>query len=186
MSDSTLWYVSRGTGVVSLLLLTSVVVLGILTRAGRPLPGLLKFGVAALHRNVSLLALMFLMVHVVTIVSDSYAKVGWLDVVVPFASDFRPLWIGMGTVALELFGAVIATSLVRRRIGHRVWRLVHWSVYASWPVGLSHGLGSGRDVGQVWMVATTVACVAGVAIAVAWRVATSSVHTPQPRTVVPA
>lgn len=171
MSDSTLWYISRGTGLVSLMLLTLVVVLGVLTRGGRPLPGLPRFAVAGLHRNAALLALMFLVIHVVTIVSDVYARVGWLDVFVPFVSNFRALWVGLGTIGFELFIAVIVTSMLRPWIGLRMWRAVHWAVYAAWPIGIAHAFGSGRDIGKSWMIAITALCIATVVGAVAWRIA---------------
>jgi sulfoxide reductase heme-binding subunit YedZ len=164
-----LWYISRGTGAVALLLITFVVVLGVLTRQGRPLPGIPRFVVMGMHRNASLLALFLLVIHVATIVSDSYAKVGWIDAVVPFVSDFRPLWVGLGTIGLELLIAVIATSLVRGLLGRRTWKLVHWLVYAAWPISLAHGLGSGRDVGQVWMIAITALCIATAVGAVGYR-----------------
>ena len=169
-----LWYVSRGTGVFALLLLllTFVVVLGVLTRQGRPLPGVPRFVVMGMHRNVSLLALFLLVIHVTTVVSDSYAKVGWADTVVPFLSNFRPLWIGLGTIAMELFVAVIATSLVRGLLGRRTWKLVHGLVYLAWPVSLAHGLGSGHDVGQGWMVAVTVLCIATAVMAAGYRLST--------------
>lgn len=169
VSNTALWYISRGTGVVALLLLTVVVVLGVLTRGGRTLPGLPRFAVAELHRNSALLAVTFLAIHVVTIVSDSYARVGWIDVVVPFGAHFRPLWVGLGTVAVELFVAVIATSMLRTVVGLRLWRATHWAVYAAWPIGLAHGLGAGRDVGQPWMVAITIACIGTVLVAAGWR-----------------
>jgi sulfoxide reductase heme-binding subunit YedZ len=171
MSDSTLWYISRGTGLVSLMLLTLVVVLGVLTRGGRPLPGLPRFAVAGLHRNAALLALTFLVIHVVTIVSDVYARVGWLDVFVPFISNFRALWVGLGTIGFELFIAVIATSMLRPWIGLRTWRAVHWAVYAAWPIGIAHAFGTGRDIGKSWMIAITALCIATVVGAVAWRIA---------------
>jgi methionine sulfoxide reductase heme-binding subunit len=166
---TTLWYVSRGTGVVALLLVTFTVVLGVLTRQGQPLPGVPRFVVMVMHRNASLLALFLLVIHVVTIVSDSYAKVGWIDTVVPFASDFRTLWVGLGTIALELLVAVIAASLVRGLLGRRTWKLVHWLVYAAWPACLAHGLGSGRDIGQPWMVVITVLCLSAAVGAVGYR-----------------
>jgi sulfoxide reductase heme-binding subunit YedZ len=168
-----LWYVSLGTGVIALVLLTLVVVLGVLTRNGHPIPGVPRFVALGLHRNASLLALFLVVIHVATIVSDSFAKVGWIDAVIPFVSDFRPLWIGLGTISLELFVAVIGTSLVRGLLGLRTWRIVHWLVYVSWPIAVAHGLGSGRDVGQPWMVAITVLCIGSALIAVGLRVGQS-------------
>ena len=165
-----LWYVSRGTGVIALVLLTLVVVLGVLTRNGRPIPGVPRFVTLGLHRNASLLALFLVVIHVATIISDSYAKVGWLDAVVPFLSDFRSLWIGLGTISLELFVAVIGTSLVRGLLGRRTWRFVHWLVYAAWPIALAHGLGSGRDAGRPWMLAMSALCIASASVAIGYRI----------------
>ena len=124
-ADTALWYASRATGVVCLLLMTAVVLLGILvTRQGR-LPGLPRFAVTGLHRNLSLLAVLFLVVHVVTAILDPFVTIGWVATVVPLASPYRPVWIGLGAVALDLMAALVLTSLARARIGRRAWRAVH-------------------------------------------------------------
>lgn len=167
--ESALWYLGRGTGVVSMVLLTLVVALGIAARSGRPLPGLPRFAVVAVHRSASLLAVALVAVHVVTMVVDPYAQLDLLAAVVPFTSGAQPFWYGLGAVALDLVVALIVTSLLRRRIGPRVWRGVHWLAYAAWPVALAHGLGSGSDVGAAWMQVLTGVCVASVAAAVLWR-----------------
>ena len=153
---SPLWYLTRGSGVVALVLLTASVCLGILTtvrwRTGRT-P---RFVVAGLHRNVALLSVVFLGIHVGTSVADTYAPIGVRDVFIPFASSYRPVWLGLGTLALDLAAAVVVTSLVRVRLGHRVWRLTHWLAYASWPIALVHGLGTGTDARVGWLHATAV------------------------------
>ena len=69
-----------------------------------------------------------------------------VDVVVPFVGAYRPFWLGLGALALDLLAALIVTSLLRARIGLRAWRAVHWVAYACWPVALVHGLGTGSDV----------------------------------------
>lgn len=173
MSVNALWYVARGTGAVMLLLFTLSLVLGVVTRGGRPLPGLPRFAVSALHRNVSLLALSFLAVHVTTIVADHYSRVDLLSVVVPFSSAYRPLWVGLGTVAVDLFLAVTVTSLLRLYIGLRTYRAVHWLAYAAWPVAVLHGMFSGTDNTAGWMVAIDVVVVGSVLAAVAWRLSAS-------------
>lgn len=173
MTTDALWYVARGTGTAMLVLFTASLVLGIVTRGGRPLPGLPRFAVAGLHRNVSLLALTFLAVHVTTIVSDHYARTGWLAVAVPFTGHYRPLWVGLGTVAFELFLAVAVTSLVRHRIGLRTYRTVHLASYAAWPLALLHGVFSGTDHTAPWMLAVDVVVIGSVAAALAWRLSSS-------------
>jgi sulfoxide reductase heme-binding subunit YedZ len=155
----------------TLVLLTASVVLGIAEwRAWRP-AGASRFAVAAMHRTVSLLALALLAVHIATTALDPFPRIGVLNAVVPFVTSYRPLWIGMGTLAADLMLAIAVTSLVRRRLGYAAWRGVHWLSYACWPVALLHGLGAGSDTKSGWMLALTLACVAAVLAAAASRAA---------------
>jgi sulfoxide reductase heme-binding subunit YedZ len=175
----TTWYVARGTGLVALALLTAVLVLGVLSRHGKPLPGLPRFVTAGLHRNASLLAVVFLAVHIVSVVLDPYALAGVVDVLVPFRSGYRPLWVGLGTVAFDLLLALVVSSLLRGKLSDRVWRTLHWAAYLCWPSALAHGLGSGTDRSQIWSIALTAACVLAAASAVAWRATAPSFQTAQ-------
>jgi sulfoxide reductase heme-binding subunit YedZ len=175
--SSALWYAGRGTGLVSLVLFTVVVVLGIATRSGRPLAGLPRFGITELHRNVSLTAVVFPLIHVTTLLFDPYAQLRVIDFVVPFQAAYRPLWQGMGTVAFDLVLAIVATSLLRHRIRLRAWRAVHWLAYLMWPVAMVHGLGTGTDSGTTWLRVTAGACAFAVAVALAWRVSTGFTET---------
>jgi sulfoxide reductase heme-binding subunit YedZ len=181
-----LWYAARGTGVMTLVLLTVVVALGIATRSGRPLPGLPRFAVAAVHRSAGLLAVTLLAGHVGMLLLDPYAQLKVLDLVVPFTAAYRPLWVGLGTVALDLMAAVVVTSLLRHRLGVTAWRLVHWSAYAAWPLALLHGLKSGTDGAATWFLAVSVGCGAAVAAAVAWRLSESFAEFGRVRLQVPA
>ncbi len=165
-----LWYLTRGTGAVTLVLLTASLLLGILEverwSAGRRAP---RFAVAALHRSVSLLVLAFLAVHIGTAVLDTFAPIRVLDAVVPFTGSYRPLWLGLGALALDGLLAVALTSLVRRRLGLRAWRAVHWAAYACWPVALLHGLGTGSDARTTWLQALSALCALAVAGAIGAR-----------------
>jgi predicted ferric reductase len=169
-----LWYLTRGSGIVSLGLLTGTVILGVTTSVRWATARWPRFIVEGLHKNVSLLAVVFLGVHIVTAVVDGYVPIRWLDVVVPFGSQYQPLWLGMGALAFDCLAAVIITSLVRVRIGHRVWRAVHWLAYACWPIAVVHGLGIGSDRGQTWMRIIDVVVVAAVFAAVCWRLAVAN------------
>jgi sulfoxide reductase heme-binding subunit YedZ len=169
VTANTLWYLGRGTGVVTLLLLTVSTVLGIGTRSGRPAPWLPRFAVAALHRNTSLLATVFLVLHVVLLLFDPYAQLDVLDTVFPFLAGYAPFWVGLGTLTLDLVAALVITSLLRHRIGHRTWRAIHWTAYASWPIALVHALGSGTDAGTAWFLILAGACSVAVAGAAFWR-----------------
>ena len=167
---SPFWYLTRGAGVVALLLLTTSVVLGIVDFSRWRSDRWPRFVTDALHRNVSLLALAVVVLHVVTTVADSFAPIGLKDAVIPFLSPYRPLWLGLGALSFDVLLAVAITSMARRRLGYGAWRAVHWTAYACWPLALVHGLGTGTDTPLPWMLALTAACVLAVLIAVVWRV----------------
>jgi sulfoxide reductase heme-binding subunit YedZ len=183
LGPSTYWYLARATGVVALLLLTASVVLGILgplrVTVGRRWP---RFALDLLHRDVSLLVIVLLVVHIVTSVLDGFAPIAWLDSVIPFGSSYRPLWMGLGALSFDLLIALVVTSLLRVRLGYRWWRSIHWLAYVSWPVAVLHGLGTGSDVKSWWSLLVTVACLAAVLAAVLVRVARSRPAEPVTRT----
>ncbi len=168
---SPLWYATRAAGTTSLVLLTATVVLGV-TAAGRYAPPRIgRFEVAVLHRNVSLLTLAFLALHIVTAVADSFTHIGWPATVVPFASSYRPLWVGLGAVALDLLLAVAVTSAFRLKLGQRAWKAVHWTAYAAWPFALFHAAGTGTDTRLTLQIVLYGLCLAAVLGAVWWRLA---------------
>ena len=170
MSSHTLWYASRGAGVVALLLLTAVVVLGVAGVTRWRSTRWPRFVLAGLHRNLTLLALVVIALHVTTTVADGYAPISLLNAIVPFTSPYRPLWLGLGSVAFDLLLALTVTSLLRARIGYRTWRALHWLAYAAWPIALVHGLGTGTDARLSWIQIVTVSCVGSVVAAILWRV----------------
>jgi len=164
-----LWYATRATGLVTLLLLTASVLLGILTAGRFSSQRWPRFLSQGLHRNISLLVLVFLALHVGTTVIDTYTSIPLTAAFIPFASSYKAAWLSLGAVALDLLIALIATSLLRARIGHRAWRRVHWLAYACWPVAVAHGLGTGTDRKATWVFAMTVACAVIVLGVGAWR-----------------
>ena len=168
---TTLWYFTRGTGAVSLVLLTLSLVLGVLDVRRWSAWHVPRFVVDGMHRTVSLLVVLFVAVHVVTAALDTFAPVTLMDAVVPFGSAYRPVWLGLGAVAFDLLLALVITSLLRARLGARAWRNVHWVAYACWPVALLHGLGTGSDIRAGWMLWLSVGCAAAVAMAVIARAA---------------
>jgi sulfoxide reductase heme-binding subunit YedZ len=174
LSPSAYWYLARGTGAVSLVLLTASVVLGILGSVRFAAPRWPRFAIDAVHRDVSLLVVVVLVIHIVTSVLDGFAPIRLFDGVIPFVTPYRPLWMGLGTLSFDLLLAIAITSLVRRRLGYQAWRAVHWLAYASWPVAVLHGLGTGSDVRQWWMLALTAACIVAVLVAVWTRIASVS------------
>jgi Ferric reductase like transmembrane component len=169
----TLWYLTRGTGVVALVLLTASVGVGTLSSARWRSSRVPRFLVGGMHRNLTLLAVAFVVVHVVTTVADRFAPIGFQDAVVPFLSPYRPIWLGLGSVAFDLLLALVATSVLRARLGFRMWRAVHWLAYASWPVAVLHSLGTGSDARFGWLALVTFASCAAVVVAIVVRVVRS-------------
>jgi sulfoxide reductase heme-binding subunit YedZ len=164
------WYASRSAGLVSLVLLTTTLLLGISGVARAGTARWPRFALARLHRNLSLLTVAFVALHVATAVLDGYVDIRWVDVAVPFRADYEPLWLGLGAVALDLLAALIVTSLLRTRLGLRAWRAVHLCAYACWPLAVVHGLGiGGADSTTGWVLAPTLTCVAAVAAGLTWR-----------------
>ena len=167
----TLGTASAATGVVSMVLLSTVVVLGILLDRRIRLPGLPRFAGLSLHRYASLLTVSFLALHIATAVAGPYARIGLAAIVLPFASAYARGWLGLGAVATDLLIAIVVTSLLRRQLSYRAWRAVHWLAYACWPFAFAHSVGTGGGMRSGRLLVLAVACAAAVAAASAWRLA---------------
>lgn len=173
-----LWYANRGSGFVLLGLLTITTVAGVLAGA---VPGSREWPRAAtqaMHRNVGLLSAAFLAIHVVTTVVDEFVDVRWWQAIVPFTSGYERVWLGLGVVGLDLIGAVIITSMLRHRLGHRLWRGIHVVSYLAWALGTVHGLAMGTDAGTRWGVAFAAVCAMAVAVAVGARLVSARAAPP--------
>ena len=153
-----LWYANRASGLVLLVLFTAAVLLGQASTA-RPGTWLPRFVSVELHRNTALLALALLAVHIGTGVADDFVDIVPLDTVLPFRSPYRPLWLGLGTLAFDLVLAVWLTTLGRRRLPARLWRAVHWLSYPGWTAAVLHGLGTGTDTRRPGTLLMTFGCV---------------------------
>jgi methionine sulfoxide reductase heme-binding subunit len=164
-----LWYLTRGSGIVSLILLTLAVLAGIVTSSRWAKPRWPRFVLEGLHRNASLLSSVFVVVHIASAVLDGYVPISWADAIIPFGAAYKPLWLGLGALSLDAFLAIAVTSLLRARLGYRTWRSVHWLAYGCWGLALVHGLGAGSDRHQAWMLGLDVLAVGSVAVAAAWR-----------------
>ena len=179
MSSSAFWYASRATGIVALLLLTTVLVLGILVNRQGRLPGLPRFAVTDIHRNLSLLSVAFIAVHVLTAVLDTFVSIPLAAGIIPFASGYERLWLGLGAISLDLMLAMIVTSLLRGRLNRVLWRAIHLLAYLSWPIAFAHSIGSSKDLQQGWMLSMAVGCALIVAAAVIWRLAHAARQVPR-------
>ncbi|MEZ5215906.1 MAG: ferric reductase-like transmembrane domain-containing protein [Ilumatobacteraceae bacterium] len=178
------WFLTRATGSVALLLLSLSAVLGMIVTIGWSSRQLSMLVVNGLHRNVSLIAVAFIVGHVATTVLDAYVDIGWTSAVVPFAAEYRRFWLGLGAVAFDLVLALVVTSLLRLRIPHRAWRSIHLGAYGCLPIAVVHALGTGSDVRShliVWLVGV---CGAGLAGTLAWRLSARRVRDPRVATAV--
>jgi methionine sulfoxide reductase heme-binding subunit len=176
-----LWFVSRGSGLVLLVLFSVVMALGAATRMGSAPRRWPRFAVAELHRTLSLFAVALLVLHVVTAILDPFVRIGWGATVLPFGSPYRTVAVGLGTLAVDLGGAVLLTSLFRRRLGYRAWRAVHWLAYLAWPAAFLHALRAGGDLHAGWVAAIIWGSAAATAVAVAARLAWRCRPVPQSR-----
>jgi sulfoxide reductase heme-binding subunit YedZ len=168
------WYFGRATGLIALVLLTATIVLGILGPLRISSNRWPRFAIRTLHRDLALLSLLIIAIHVVTVVLDGYVQIPLSAAILPVGSAYRPFWMALGAVSFDLLLAIVLTSLLRRQVGDRIWRLVHWLTYASWPLAVAHGLGTGSDSTRVWALAITLGCCAVVALATLVRI-----HRPQ-------
>ncbi len=180
--EQALWALGRGAGVTALVLITISVLLGIVTRSGRPLIALPRFGVTELHRTTALLGTGLVGLHMVTLLADPYAQLRLVDFVVPFVGAYRPIWLGLGTLAVDLLLVILVSSLLRHRLGLRAFRAVHWITYALWPIALAHGLGNGTDAGHPWFLILAATCTLAVLIAAGWRLSRNFVEYDDVRT----
>lgn len=164
----TLWYIMRASGLVAFALLTITVSLGIAGALRWERGRWTRTITTLVHRNASLLSIVFLTFHIGTAILDTYVAVPLAATVVPGLSSYRPVWVAFGTVTLDLMLALIVTSLLRARIGHKAWQVVHWLAYAAWPLALTHAIFSGTDTGKAWTTVLYAVCgslvLAGVAI----------------------
>ncbi|HET9849592.1 MAG TPA: ferric reductase-like transmembrane domain-containing protein [Candidatus Dormibacteraeota bacterium] len=174
MNNSILWYATRGAGVVSLVLLTGVVILGVTSAMRWQTASWPRFLTTGFHRNLALTTLVFLAIHIVTAIVDPYTSLGLNAALIPFSSSYRTLWLGLGSIALYLLAAIVVSSLLRPLFGYQAWRLVHWLAYAMWPVAVIHGIGTGSDTRFSWMLAVDGICIISVAAALLWRLSRPS------------
>jgi sulfoxide reductase heme-binding subunit YedZ len=169
MSDQILWFAARGAGIVSLLMLTASASFGLVTVTRFQAAGWPRFFNYEMHRRISLLSTAFLATHVLAAIMDPYLKLGLTAALVPFASSWRPVPIALGVISLYLVIALVATSLLRRHLGQRAWRLVHWTSYLMWPLAFAHTITAGSDAMAPWMLGVEALVLAVIGGAATWR-----------------
>jgi sulfoxide reductase heme-binding subunit YedZ len=169
------WYTARAAGVVAYALLTSGVLLGVLLAGRARFARWPAFAVTDVHRFVAILSGVFIAIHVGALLLDRYAHVSLTTLVVPGASSYRPFWLALGTIALELFLAVALSNRLRKRLGHMRWRRVHYLTFGVWIAATAHGVGAGTDANAGWLRALYIVSIGSVALALTWRVGRGAV-----------
>lgn len=148
-----LWNVSRALGLVALLLMGVVLALGALHNTsltkvvGQTLP---RFVLVALHRNLALITVVFVLLHVVAVLVTPYLPLRWYHLVVPFTASFNPWPVALGAVAFDLLLAVVISSGLRRYLSKRAWLVVHWTTYVCFPVAVAHAIANASFRGGTW------------------------------------
>jgi predicted ferric reductase len=168
-TNAPLWFATRSTALIAFVLLTLATVLGIAaTQRALASPAWPRFASQHLHRNLSLLAVGFMLAHVFTTLLDSFVQVSWWSLVVPGASSYKTFWVALGTLAFDIIVVITVTSLLRGRMSARSWRAVHLAAYGLWPLALVHFLQTGTDAAHgrwgLWLGLGSLAVVAAAAV----------------------
>jgi len=164
-----LWYSTRATGIVAMLLFTLVVSLGTLVanRVGGTFIG--RFEVNEVHRSLSMVAVVFLAIHIVTTVLDSFVSTGLISAFIPMTSAYRRVPVALGAVAFDLILAVWVSSLLKLRIKNASWRFIHWFSWLAYAISLVHVYMTGTDTRKGIGFLLVVGCAGVVALAGLWR-----------------
>ena len=170
MNPQIWWYVARASGIVAWLFLTASVLWGIvlstdLFRAHRRPTWLLD-----LHRALGGLTVGFVAIHVGALIADNFVHFDLVDVLVPFASEWKPWPTALGVIALWGLVAVEITSLAMKRLPRRFWRAVHFSSYITFLLTSLHGTFAGTDSSHLMYVATTLLTTSALVFAVCYRI----------------
>jgi len=170
MDGPFLWFLNRGTGLVLLVLLTTAAVAGIFATRGRAGGRVPRFVTQTVHRDLALVSSVLLGVHVASAVADTYVDIRWWQAFLPVGATYKPLWLGLGALTLDVLLLVVVTSVLRQRLPHRAWRALHLTTYAAWGLSVAHGLGIGTDTGSGLATWVYVGSATAVAVALAVRV----------------
>jgi predicted ferric reductase len=173
-----LWYLNRATGLVLLVLITVTLVLGLLARHSGRSRFWPRFATHQLHQNLAILSVSLLTAHVGAAVVDSYVPIRAVDAVVPFVSAYRPVWLGLGTLASTALLMAILSASTRHTSTRGTWRAFHLLVYLAWPLALLHGFGTGTDTRSVPVLLVSFGCLAAVLIAAGIRLVTLEIPAP--------
>ncbi|HEX5503655.1 MAG TPA: hypothetical protein VFW96_13615 [Thermomicrobiales bacterium] len=164
------WYLARAAGLSAYVLLFLTVCLGLGVQLHFLDALLARWRTFDLHEFAALLALGFVALHALALLGDRYTGFTLPQLLVPLASPYRPVWTALGVLAFYLFAAITASFYLRRRIGQRAWRALHYLTYAVFLLALAHGLFAGSDAATSWARALYWGTAAAVAVLTVRRV----------------
>ncbi len=179
-----MWYLARGAGIAAFAAFSVATAMG--AASSRRSASLDRRVIAQyVHRAAAVSGLVLLVVHIATLLADSYAKVGWLGALVPFASTYRPWQVALGVAAMYAMVAVAVTGVMRSRFARTprataLWRRIHLAAYAGWAMSAWHFFVSGTDAGTWWARAVLVAGIAVVGAGIAARLTGATRHRDRP------
>ncbi|MBC7633565.1 hypothetical protein [Aeromicrobium sp.] len=184
----TLWYLARATGFVALIAFTASTALGALSAVSggsgaRALDN--RYLRQMAHRSAAVTGLLMLAVHVTLLVLDVFVNVSLTGALIPFTAGYRPVALGLSSMAVYLFIVAAVSGAARGRLSTsaraaRTWRRVHVAAYVGWALSMGHGLLAGSDTGALWSSALYVACGSAVVAAVAIRLHALGDHRANP------
>jgi sulfoxide reductase heme-binding subunit YedZ len=164
----TVWYVARASGIVAYLLLSGSVIAGALMSARARLTWP-RFAVEELHRFLTILTGVFIVVHGGSLLLDRVVPTSLAQELVPFSSSYRPFAVGLGVTAAELMAAVGLTNLVRHELPRHIWRRAHYLTIGVWAFASVHGVLAGSDRGDPWFAGIVASAVSAVVVAFGLR-----------------
>lgn len=166
--DPTFWLLARASGIAAYGVLTLSVLAGLVLKS-RPFRSLRAPDVVEVHKTLALTGLGALVLHGVSIALDTTVKVSLAGLLVPGLVSYRPAAVAAGVISAWLFAVVAASFWVRRRVGIRWWRRLHWLTYALFGLATLHGLAAGTDTTRPWARALYLCALGSVVAATAWR-----------------
>jgi methionine sulfoxide reductase heme-binding subunit len=178
--DPTFWLLARASGLTAYALLTMSVLAGLVVKS-RPFGRAVRTASATdVHRFFALLALGMLVLHGVSLTLDQTVHMRVASLLVPGLSPYRPTAVALGVLACELAALIFVSFSLRRRIGARNWRRLHWATYLVFLMATAHGLASGTDSSQPWAFGLYLGAVGAVVFATAWRAFAGPTRSPVP------
>ena len=180
MKDPTFWILARASGLTAYVLLTLSVLAGLVVKSKPFGKAVRQPTVTDLHRFLALLGLGAVALHGITLVLDTTVKITPTALFVPGLVPYRPLWTALGVLGAELMVLIYASFGLRKRIGVKNWRRLHYATYLVFALATVHGLAAGTDSARPWAIWLYVGAVGAVSAATASRVLSAAPARPAP------